>query len=162
VIDPNAFTTTHGCGAGPNDVYEYAAILSVPGDAGLPSPLSGAYVWGATSPCDASVTLPSVCTYGGDGGLYDVAIYAFSEAEWNQTLQSDGGSSVSVLINEGNFSSESVEVDITGECAAAIPAAPLEGEFGFAFAGWKANCIAEQGRSAPVAAVCDPLQPVSP
>jgi hypothetical protein len=163
VIDPTAFTTTHGCGTGSNDIYEYAAILSIPEDAGLPSPLPGAYVWGALSPCDASVTLPAVCTYGADSGvLYDIAIYAFNQAEWSQSIQTDGGSAEGYIINFGNLSSESVEVDITGKCAAAIPAARVETPTYWTLAGWRANCTAEQVRGAPIPAVCDPLQPVSP
>jgi hypothetical protein len=163
VIDPNAFTTTHGCGAGPDDIYEYAAILSIPLDAGLPSPLSGAYVWGVASPCDASVTVPNVCTYGADGGLFEVAVYAFTEAEWNQTLEPDGGSGVGYLINYGNMSAESGgAVDMTGKCAPAIPAAKVEDTPEFAAAGWRANCTVVQDRSAPVPAVCDPLEAVSP
>jgi hypothetical protein len=150
----DTLTTGHGCGTGPDQIFEYATIVSIPENSG---PFSGAYVTGGTTPCFTNATFDNVCTYNTNSN-YDITIYAFNQTEWNQTLDPDGGSTVTAILNQNNGVAAPVDDAGCNDRVQTTTIVPqVNGQ-----AGWTTTCTAKQQVDAPVTALCAPLEPISP
>ena len=153
----DTLTTGHGCGTGPDEIFEYATIVSIPENSGL---FSGAYVTGGTTPCYTNATFDNVCTYNTNSN-YNITIYAFNQAEWNQTLDPDGGSTVTDFLNTQNSVAAPAYDGGIPSCTDILKAATVVPQVN-GQAGWTTTCTAKQQQDAPVTALCGPLEPISP
>jgi hypothetical protein len=78
VVRADTLVAGHGCGTGPDQIYKYAAVVSLKEEAGT-SPLvaAGAY------DCYADATFVNLCSSSTGAFVYDVDVYAFTQAQWN-------------------------------------------------------------------------------
>jgi hypothetical protein len=80
-----------GCGTGPNQVYKYVSVVTVP--ASVPA-IGNEYIAGNATDCFANATFVNLCSYDTNQSSFDVTVYAFTADQWNQTPeQPDAGTS---------------------------------------------------------------------
>ncbi len=134
VINSESLLAGIGCGTGPGQVYKYAAVVRLAGDAsesGLP--VSGVF------DCFTNAQFANLATPDGNLTSYDIAIYAFNEASFPPALAACD-----------NLQSDAA-------CAGENPSAVLE----FAgMANWTTTCTATQVPGVSEVAVCNSLVPV--
>ena len=125
----------------------------------MPASLVGTYVTGGTNTCFTNATFVDVCTYNSGESAYALSIYAFNQKEWNATLEPDGGSTVTDIINKANVRNAPVVTTTSSSCAAAELASITQAAVSPG-AGWTTTCTAAEQLNAPVPASCAPLQAV--
>jgi hypothetical protein len=136
----------HGCGTGPDQVYEYAALLSyksTPSD----------YIASAVVPCYADAVFSSIPSPDMDAGggstslLLQVRIAAYNFASAPPAL----GCAVAAQVGTAAIATPPCPGDVPDATAPIALAAP----------NWTTTCSAHQLTGVPVQAQCCPLQPGS-
>jgi len=135
VINSESLLAGIGCGTGPGQVFKYAAVVRLAGDAtesGLP--VSGVF------DCFTNAQFANLATPDGNLTSYDIAIYAFNEASFPADKL-------------GKCDDTASDASCQGE----NPATVLE----FAgMANWTTTCTATQVPGVSEVAVCNSLVPV--
>ncbi len=135
VINSDSLLSGVGCGTGPGQVYKYAAVVRLAGDASEPGlPVSGVF------DCFTNAQFANLATPDGNLTTYDIAIYAFNQASFPEAALG---------------ACDNVESDAA--CQGENPATVLQ------FAGkanWTTTCTATQVPGVSEVAVCNSLVPV--
>jgi hypothetical protein len=138
VIDSEALLSGVGCGTANNQVFKYAAVVSLAGDAGqLPGlPVSGVF------DCFNDAQFANLATPDGNLTSYVVAIYAYNQASFP-------AAELGACADLGSDAA----------CQGEDPATVLK----FAdLANWRTTCTATQVPGVSEVAVCGSLIPVGP
>jgi hypothetical protein len=138
IIDSQTLLAGIGCGTAPNQVYKYAAVVTLAGDAGGVSGLPVSAVFDCFTNTNELSNLPTA-----DGGTtdYAIAIYAYNEASFPAAQL--GGC---------------VDLPSDANCQGESPETVL----GFAsLANWTTTCTATQVQGVSEEAVCGSLVPTS-
>ena len=138
VIDSEALLSGVGCGTANNQVFKYAAVVSLAGDAGqLPGlPVSGVF------DCYSDAQFANLATPDGNLTSYTISIYAFNEASFKATHLVD-----------------CVDAASDAACQSEDPATVLKSAD---LANWRTTCTATQVPGVSEVAVCGSLIPVGP
>jgi hypothetical protein len=118
------------------------------------------YLAASVTDCFANATFLDLCTYLHDGGsTYQVNVYAFNEAQWEQTLtEPDGGSSLQFPSPTQPTGSGNNPNQCNGSNSVTAYIGSDGGLVGdLTFAGWRTQCTATQESDIPVIANCLPL-----
>jgi hypothetical protein len=138
VIDSEALLSGVGCGTASNQVFKYAAVVSLAGDAGqLPGlPVSGVF------DCFSDAQFANLATPDGNLTSYVIAIYAYNQASFP-------AAELGACADLGSDAA----------CQGEDPATVLK----FAdLANWRTTCTATQVPGVSEVAVCGSLIPVGP
>ena len=164
----DTLTVGRGCGTQPGQIYKYVAIVSLP-SASLTNGIGGELLAASVSDCFADAAFTNLCGYmfsdGGTGSTYDVAIYAFSKAEWDNAVTPDGGASFS--LQSGLLAEANQQAPAAGGGNCTVASAPPQ-DLAQLFsdlkraAGLYTTCTATQQSSIPVLAQCGQLGPLPP
>jgi hypothetical protein len=135
VINSESLLSGIGCGTAPGQVYKYAAVVTLAGDASEPGlPVSGVF------DCFTNAQFANLATPDGNLTSYDIAIYAFNEASFPAAEL--GGC-------------DNLESDAS--CQGENPTTVLKYA---GMANWTTTCTATQVPGVSEVAVCNSLRPV--
>ncbi len=83
VVRAQSLVAGHGCGTGPDQIYKYSVVVSAFDEAGA----TEVFIAGGTYDCFADATFVNLCSSSSGNYVFNVNVYAFTQAAWN----SDGG-----------------------------------------------------------------------
>jgi hypothetical protein len=142
VINSESLLSGVGCGTGAGQVYKYAAVVTLAGDASEPGlPVSGVF------DCFTNAQFANLATPDGNLTSYDIAIYAFNEA----TFVGSGPQSPAAELGG------CTDVESDAACQGENPATVLKYA---GLANWRTTCTATQVPGVSEVAVCKGLLPV--
>ncbi len=131
-IDSQQLVAGLGCGPGPGQVYQYAAVVTQVTDAGPPYVTSGVFE------CFTSALFANLPSPDGGPTEYGIAIYAYDRAAFPPALAG------------------CAYVPLSSKCAGDDAAVVSRFE---SQATWKTSCTATEYQGVPQVAVCGPLLP---
>jgi hypothetical protein len=79
VVRADELVSGYGCGTGPNQIYEYAVIVSSFAEGGA----APVFIAGGAYPCYADATFINLCASTSGSLAFNVNVYAFTQAQWN-------------------------------------------------------------------------------
>jgi hypothetical protein len=157
-VEAATLVAGHGCGTGPDQIYKYSVVVSAFDEAGA----TQVFVAGGTYDCFTNATFVNLCSSSSGSYVFNVNVYAFTEAQWNAP---NGGSQAalqglltthpSYCTNDaGNVTAHVGDQEVRPDNDGGIDDQLL------AAASFTTTCTATQESSAEVIAVCAPVVPV--
>ncbi len=157
VVRASTLVAGYGCGTGPGQIYKYSVVVSAFDEAGA----TQVFIAGGTYDCFADATFVNLCSSGSGNYVYNVNVYAFTEAQWNSAASSPAiqdaltAHATYCTFDAGRgtppaASDQHVRPDEDGGIDDAL----------LAVASFTTTCTATQEQSAEELAVCGPVVPV--
>jgi len=158
VVRADTLVAGHGCGTGPDQIYKYSVVVTAFDEAGA----TQVFIAGGTYDCFSDATFVNLCSSSSGNYVFNVNVYAFTEAQWNDA---DGGSDTelqSLLETHPSYCTH--DAGTTDARAGDQPVRPdtdggLESQL-LSRASFTTTCTATQESSAEVVAVCAPVTAV--
>ncbi len=148
VVRADDLVAGYGCGTGPNQIYQYAAVVSTVAEGGA-QPL---FVAGGAYPCYADATFINLCASTSGSLTFNVEVYAFTQAQW-------------AAVGAGLPAQLSIEPSYCNSDASVVPTLYEDGGQGLlarleSSASLVTTCTATQQENIEVEAVCNALTAV--
>jgi hypothetical protein len=155
VVRADDLAAGYGCGTGPNQIYEYAVIVSTFQEGGA----GAVFIAGGYAPCYADATYINLCASTSGSLAFNVQVFAFTEAQWNlkspQLLSPPPGPlyDLESYCQFDGGSQAAFNADVNLENLSSLYETN---------ASFTASCVATQQENIEVVAVCSTLTPVPP
>jgi hypothetical protein len=158
VVRASTLVAGYGCGTGAGQIYKYSVVVSTFDEAGA----TQVFIAGGTYDCFADATFVNLCSSSSGNFVFNVNVYAFTEAQWNAP---DGGSLPAIqglLANHASYCTYDagrVSAQVSDQGVRPDNDGGIDDQL-LSRASFATTCTATQESSAEVVAVCAPVTAV--